>query len=335
MFRISTIALVVFWATVSVASVALADEVVLENGDRLSGKIVRLVGGKLAIKTSYSAKLIEIDASKVKSIKTDAPVEMHLAGGEVIRGKLNTGEGGVITAERSAGRGPVAVDWTKVEAVNPSKRIWHGSVTVAASDQGGNTERASATVAAEAQRRTERDRFKLRCLYNYAEEDDQMTSRNVFGAAKYDYFFTKKLYGYLSEELFSDEFRDLELRAVTGAGVGWQVVDKPELSFSAEVGAAHVNEDFETGEDDSRIAARLAGSLKWTIFKKVTFTDEVVYLPSMEDDHYQLRNEAALTTPLGAGWSLKFANIFEYDNQPPIGIHKTDRTWLLGLQYKF
>ncbi len=325
----------------TIASIALAvsaafsDEIVMKNGDRLTGKVLRLASGKLAVKTAYSDKPIEVDATKIKSIKTDAPIEMHLVSGEVIKGKLQTDNGGVITAQPGDGRGLVAVDWAKVEKVNPPKSKWGGSVTIAGTDQGGNTERVSASVAADAGRRTERDRFRLRFLWNYAEEEDEMTTRNVFGAGKYDYFLTKQLYGYLSEELLSDEFRDLELRAVTGAGLGWQVVERGDLSFSAEAGVAHVSEDFDEGEDDSRVAARLAASLKWVILKKVTFSNEVVYLPSMEDSQYQLRNEAAITTPLGAGWSLKFANIFEYDNDPPLGIHSTDRTWLLGLQYKF
>jgi putative salt-induced outer membrane protein YdiY len=227
------------------------------------------------------------------------------------------------------------LDWAKVKAVNPPEVAWHGSVTVGAMDQGGNTERGSISVAAEAQRRTDRDRFNLRFLWNYAEEDGVMSARNVFGAAKYDWFFTPKIYGYVSEELLSDTFRDLELRAVSGVGVGWQVVERDDLSFSVEAGISHVNEDFEVGEDDSRVAARGAAGLKYKILGKVTVADQVVYLPSMEDSQYQVRNEASLSTALGAGWSLKLAHVFEYDSDPPPGVVSTDRTWILGLQFTF
>lgn len=317
------------------ALTATADEVVLRNGDKLTGKVLRLTGGKLLLKVDYSKKPIEIDKSKVKSIRTDEPVELRLADGQVIKGKLRTDEKGRLVAEPGAGRGAVNIEWSKVAAINPPKSLWHGSVTVGGADQGGNTDRASFSAAAEAVRRTGRDRFGLRFLFNYAEEDGGMTARNTFGASKYDYFFTKKIYGYLSVEMLSDEFRDLTLRTVTGAGLGWQVVEKPDLSFALEAGAAHINEDFEEAEDDSRVAARGSAILKWKIFGKVTFSDRLTILPSLEDDQYQLRNEAALTTALGAGWSLKISNVFEYDNQPPVGVKKTDRIWILGLQYTF
>ncbi len=317
------------------ALAAAADEVVLRNGDKLTGKVLRLTGGKLVLKVDYSKKPIEIDKSKVKSIRTDEPVELHLADGQVIKAKLRTDGQGRLVAEPGAGRGAVTVDWAKVTALNPPKSLWHGSVTVGGADQGGNTDRASFSAAAEAARRSERDRFSLRFLFNYAEEGGQITARNTFGAGKYDYFFAKKLYGYLSVEMLSDEFRDLELRTVTGAGLGWQAADRPDLSLGLEAGAAHINEDFEVGEDDGRAAGRAAAVLEWKPFGKVTLSDRFTILPSLEDDQYQLRNEAALSTPLGAGWSLKLSNVFEHDSQPPAGVRKTDRIWMLGLQYTF
>jgi len=47
--------------------------------------------------------------------------------------------------------------------------------------QSGNIDRAGGSFSAEALRRTEDDRFKLRYLFNYAEEDDKVTTRNHYG----------------------------------------------------------------------------------------------------------------------------------------------------------
>jgi putative salt-induced outer membrane protein YdiY len=317
------------------AAPAAADEVVLVGGDRLTGTVVRMTGGKLLIRTAHAAKPLEIDQASVKSVKTDAPVELRLAGGEVIRARLSADQDGRLVAEKGAGRAAVALEWAGIRAINPPPSLWHGSVTVGASDQGGNTDRASASVAAEARRRTARDRFGLRFLYNYAEEEGLMTARNVFAAAKYDWFFSKQVYGYLGEELLSDSFRNLQLRSVTGAGIGWQAFEREDLAVSVETGVAHVNEDFREGPDESRVAARVGASLKYRLLGRVVIADEVTWLPSLEDDQYQLRNEVSLSTPLGAGWNLRLSNVFEYDNDPPEGTGSTDRTWILGLQYTF
>jgi preprotein translocase subunit YajC len=50
-----------------------ADEVVLTNGDRITGKVVELVDGKLSIKTEY-AGVVKIDWTQVETFSTDQPI---------------------------------------------------------------------------------------------------------------------------------------------------------------------------------------------------------------------------------------------------------------------
>jgi putative salt-induced outer membrane protein YdiY len=159
-----------------------------------------------------------------------------------------------------------------------------------------------ASAGARASRKTEKDRFSLRFLYNYAEEDGEVSARNTYSALKYDYFFTEKTYGLIGIELLSDEFKDLNLRTVVGPGVGYQVCDKPDKSLGLEAGVSYFSEDRKEVEDFGE---------------------------------YQLRNEAALASPLTSGWSLKLTNIIEHDSNPPVGIEKSDIYWLFGLAYNF
>jgi len=52
---------------------AAADEVVLRNGDRLSGTLLHVADGKLALRTPY-AESLELDWGEIAQIRTDAPV---------------------------------------------------------------------------------------------------------------------------------------------------------------------------------------------------------------------------------------------------------------------
>jgi len=61
----------------------------------------------------------------------------------------------------------------------------------------------------------------------------------------------------------------------------------------------------------------------------------IIYPSLKRGGQYTLRNEAALTSPLGAGWALRLANIWERDSDPSSGFKKDDSTWILGLQYSF
>ena len=328
----------VFLALAIPAANSLADEVVLANGDKLTGTIVKVEAGKLTLKTEY-AGAIEILIDKVKKIVTDNPVEIHLTGGEVLKGKIRTTAEGKLAVEPSPDRAASTVEMNKVVAINPPPKPpakLTGNIALGGSLQTGNTDRRSFAAAADASIRGERDRFGVRFLFNYAEEKDEVTARNLYGALKYDYFFTKKFYGYLGLEMLKDRFKDLNLRTIVGPGVGYQIWDDPIKFLLFEAGITYYSEDRRTAEDDSWVAARLAGNFRYTLSKFLTFSDRLEIYPSLANaNDFTLRNEAAILSPIGAGWSLKLANILEYDNDPPRNVSKTDLTWILGLQYSF
>ena len=317
---------------------AFADKVVLINGDTLTGTVVKAEGGKLTLKTEYSGP-IEIDIAKIKSIVSDNPVEVRLATGEVLKGKLQTSADGKVAVEKSAEREMTTIDWTKVTAINPPPVVppkWQGNVAAGGMIQSGNNDRRTASVSAEAMRKTDIDRITFRYLFNYAEEDGDLTARNHYGAGKYDYFFTKKFYGYLASDLQNDTFKDLKLRVTVGPGVGYQVWDDPIKALGLEAGLSYIHEDRDEGKDESFVSARLGLNFSYNILNFVTFTEQFLLYPSLEDSGvYKLRNEAALIKPLSARWALRFANIFERDSDPPDGIEKNDVYWVLGLQFNF
>lgn len=327
---------ILFLLLILSADYVSADRIVLENGDSLTGKVVSIENGVLTFSTDYSEP-VKIKVEKIKKVFTDTAVSVHLSEGEILKGRLDTAEDGKMVVESSSGREPAVVDWKRVEAVNPpEKKKWSGNITVGANHQSGNTDRTGASAGAGAERRTERDRFNLRFLYNYAEEEGEISARNTFGALKYDYFFTKKTYGLLSVEMLSDKFKDLNLRTVVGPGIGYQVWESPEKSLGLEAGVSYFSEDRVENEDEHWITGRLAGNLKWKIYGPVVFTENLLVYPSFEDfGEYQLRNEASLTSPLVSGWSMKLANILEYDSDPPADVENEDIYWLLGLDYSF
>ncbi len=247
----------------------LGDEVVMENGDRLTGTVVRVEGGKLILKSEYAGE-VSIPVEKVKTLAMEGPAEVHLSSGEVIKGKIKITEGGRVAVEPSPDREATTVDWKKVAAINPPPQKWRGNISVGGSLESGNTDRKSASVAAEASRRTEQDRFGLRFLFNYAEDEDDISARNTFGAAKYDYFFTRRFFGYLAVDMLNDEFKDYRLRAAAGPGVGYQIWDDPVKSLMVEAGISYIWEDHYIGEDVDYPAARLGADIRWQIFKFLT-----------------------------------------------------------------
>lgn len=315
---------------------ASADEVVLDNGVRIKGTVTGLASDQLTVTSDY-AEPIKLKTGRISKITTDNPLEIHMNNGEILKGNLKTGDDGNLVVEQSAGRGRVGVDVKNIAAINPPpSNQWAGNVFAAGNYQTGNTDRSAFRLGADAVRRSEKDRFSMRFLYDIAEEKDTMSSRSVYGALKYDYFFTKKFYGYLGVELLNDKFKDLNLRTIVSPGVGYQIWDDPRKALAVEAGLSYYSNDYKVAKDKNWIAARLAGNFRYKITDSIIFTDDLVLYPSLENfSDFNLRNEAAIATALGSGWSLKLANILEYNNTPAAGTKSTDSNSLLGLQYSF
>ncbi len=325
-------------ALMNIPCAASADEIILLNGDKLTGTVTKIEEGTLTLKTEYSEP-IKIQKEKIKSVFTDKAVQVTLESGETLKGVLITSSDGRLIVESSEVRQASVIDWTKVKSVYPPSHVpkkWKGRVTVGANAETGNTRRTSASIISEATRRTDSDRFSLRFLYNYAEDEGEVTARNAYGAFKYDYFFTKSFYGYLGVELLNDKFKDLKLRTVVGPGAGYQFWDEPDKSLLLEAGLSYFSEDLDEGEDDQWITARFAGDMRYKVWDRIVFTDRLVLYPSIKNiGQYQLRNEAGLESPLAFGWSLSLTNIIERDSDPPEDVKKNDIYWILGMQYSF
>jgi hypothetical protein len=56
---------------------SFGDEIILKNGNQLTGKVKQLVEGKLVFESEL-AGTVTIDISDVQTFSSDAPIEVHL-----------------------------------------------------------------------------------------------------------------------------------------------------------------------------------------------------------------------------------------------------------------
>lgn len=340
-FRIVLISFISLFLTVELA---IADKVILENGDTLTGTIEKMMDGKLTFKTDY-AGTIEIQMGKIKQIISDNPLALHLTSGEILTGRVKPIEEGRLAVEPSPERGAAIVEMHKIASINPPPKElpkWHGNVAAGGYLQSGNLDRAGASFSTELLRKTENDRIKLRYLFNYGEEEDEVTTRNHYGEIKYDYFFTKKFFGFVGTELLNDKFIDTKLKTFVGPGIGYQLWDDPTKSLLFEAGLSYFNWDRYEGLDEDGISGRLGFDFRYNIFKWLTFTDRYVFYPTIgKGGLFFWRNEASLNIPLGeipslgGRWSLKFSNIIDFNSDPAPGFKKMDVQWTGALQFSF
>jgi putative salt-induced outer membrane protein YdiY len=317
------------------AVVAADDEVKLKNGDRLTGKVTSLAGGKLVLETTHSGPL-KIDWAQVVSVKTDNPIKVRMITNEIFEGKLSPGENGLMKIETQAAKAPIEVELPKVMFFNQPPTQWHGSVTASAKATDGNTHVKSFLIAGEGTRETEQDLLFLRAIFRYAKTSGVLTERNGYGIGKYNYKISGDFYAYVSEELLSDRFKDLRIQTITSIGVGYTFLKQKEIDFAAEAGFAYITNDFNVAADESHPGARVSAKLRVALPFGFELKDLFTIYPNFKHSQdYQIRNEATVGTALGGGWTLLGGVITEFDNRPSPGFKKADDTYFIGLGLAF
>lgn len=79
-----------------IVSSVVAGEIVLENGDRITGDITMIADGTVHVATDYAGE-IQIDFTKVASVTTDKIGRISLTNGDIISGRIQSISDGTVT----------------------------------------------------------------------------------------------------------------------------------------------------------------------------------------------------------------------------------------------
>lgn len=337
---IARIASVVLLAGLS--ATATADEILFKNGDKLTGKIDRLEDGKLIVQSAVAGE-IKVEMSKVKTFSTDAPIEIHLKDGTVVKQKVTAAEEGKFATAPEGSVKPQPFAIAEVQKVNPPKVKWTGDVSAGALLTRGNSNTDNANIAFNLVRRAEDDRITFAGGYLYGRQENpdthekSTTQDNWFLMGKYDYFFNPKFYGYATARVERDRIADLNLRFTPGAGVGYQWVEKPDFKFSTEGGVSWFYEDFTNATDtDEHFALRLAYHVEKTLKENIKLFHNLEYYPSIEDSaDYFVTTDAGIRATLTKTMFTEFKVQLNYDSTPAEGAKHTDVRYIASVGFTF
>ena len=336
-------AMVVAWVVcLCIFSSAFADEIQFINGDRLTGKIKSAADGKMVISTDVAGD-VTVDMAKVKTFTTTEPIEMHVGEKNVLKTTVKEGQqSGTVEAAAAGGAPGGAVAIKDIKTINPPPVKWTGAIGVNGLMTRGNSNTENLGISIDAVRRAEQDRITFGAGYLYGRQKDpdtnvrSTTTDNWFVFGKYDYFFSKKFYGFASTRIERDRIAELKLRAAPAGGVGYQWIEKADMHFFTEGGLAWVYEDFENADSDDHFALRLAYHFDKKFNDKVNFFHNLVYLPSIEDaSDFNIGADAGVRVTMTRNMFTEFKMEWRFDNEPAPGAADNDLRYILGVGWAF
>jgi putative salt-induced outer membrane protein YdiY len=351
---------------------AHADEVILANGDRLTGTVVRKEAEELIFKTSYAGD-IKIAWSQIVRVTTQDPMSLVLSDqslahaktiGEVPKPKPSPTEAPATTGEtdadttRSAGPQPVEAPAEKPPAgtaetesapipidaiayINAGPGIdllgvrWKGRINVGGNGNRGNSRTDNVRVEGEAVARQQQNRWTLSGVFDRGKDQGNVTRHNWRVSGKYDLFIGPRWYGYSILSLEADRFRDIDRRDTIGAGVGHQFIDTERTHLSLEGGLNYVRTDFEQAPDESYPALRWAVNYDQRLFgtEMQIFHNHEILSDITDFERTFVRSQTGLRLPLLHRLMATAQLNLDFDNKPAAGKVKSDRVYLFTVGY--
>jgi putative salt-induced outer membrane protein YdiY len=320
----------------------LADELLMKDGSRLLGKVVRKENGTLEFKTTF-AGVIKVQWAEVSELHADEPVTVMRANDETSTATVikNTEQAALL--ESGADEPASSIEPGELAFINPApwrlgKGInWTGRVNLDLKSQRGNTDKDEFEADAELGMRRKQDRYTLLAEYEKDKDQGIVTDQNWKLLNKYDHFLSKQFYhgGVLLFE--HDKFADLDLRTRVGPHIGYQFFESTAMNLGTDLGILYVDENFdEAGDNDY-------WSLGWMVnFDRYLVPDRVQFyhrhnglLDTGDSSNLVINSWTGFRFPLYMGIVASTEAEIEYDGGAPDDVDKTDKTYRVKLGYQW
>ncbi len=333
-----------------------ADQIILKNGDRLTGKIVKKDGDKIVIETE-SAGVVTVNWTAVERIIADEPLNIKLSDGQMLKGKVATNDEKKLNVE-TKDAGTVEIEKEKIELVrsdaeqlkfeteqnrmlNPSfGDLWTGSADVGLSLTSGNSNTRTFTAGIRGARATVRD--KITVYANAVQASNSTlgpsitTAKAIWFGARYDYNISRKMFAFGGADFEYDKPQKLDLRAVFSAGLGYRAIRNERTQLDLFSGAAYNREYYSNGLRRNSAEILFGDELKHRINPRMLLAQRLVVFPSITNaGQFRSVLDASLLTNLNSwlGWHVTIAD--RYNSKPVAGAKSNDLLFSTGLRVNF
>jgi putative salt-induced outer membrane protein len=336
------------------ASAAHADNVVLKNGDHLTGTIEVSDGKDITLKTDFAGE-IKILWSSVLEVKSDKPIYVLMPDKSTVSGNLTTD--GVNLVVHPANGSAVQLPMTAVTVIRSfdqqtayEKTLhpnlienWKGGFNLGLALARGNSETTNLNTGFTADRKTLGDEITLYESSLYSTNDlpgGGVTANSIVGGAKFDRNITKRIFGFVSGDYAHDELQDLNLRQIYSGGLGLHAINTPNTTLDVLAGANYTRETYGGGptEVDRNLAGITLGENFMHKFGKSTTVTEVFYFyPDLSNTgEYRFSLDAASVTKINKWLGLQLTLSDRYVSDPPIvGTKSNDIIFSTGINVAF
>lgn len=343
------------WFTVLVLmlfpAALFADQVVLKNGDRLTGTIVKSDDKVLVMKTEFAGD-VTLQWDAVQELNSTQSLHVGLKDGKTLVGPVATANGNLAVTTSTQGAQSAAKDAVSylrsdAEQAAYEKTLhpgllqgWNGGLNVGFALTRGNSETKNLALAFTADRKTLRDHVGLYVTSVYASNDapgavPSITANAIQAGARYDHNLDTRLFAFGNGDFQTDALQNLDLRSVLGGGLGVHAIQSDRTTLDFLGGINYTRENY-SGLTRNLIAGTIGQELMHKIGSATVLTEKLYFYPDFNDGgEYRATFNFGTITKINKwlGWQNAFGDI--YVTNPPAGKRQNDILFTTGLNVSF
>jgi len=340
----------VLFSVCLLCSSAFASQVVLKNGDTITGTVVKKDGGKLTIHSEFLGD-VTMPWTAVKSLTSDEPLTVVLPGGESVNGKVSTAGDNLAVATGTTTRtAPLAsVDALRDAAEQHNferlehpgfLELWTGSYDLGLALARGNARTETLTNNFNAARVTKKDKITLNLTQIYGTALINNVSGTIASAIRggwtYNRDITPRFFVATLNTYEHDRFQSLNLRFVGGGGFGVNAVksNKAVLSFSG--GGDYSRENFTNDLKRNSAEANFGDNFLYKFSAATTLTQSLQVYPNLSrTGEYRMNFDLSAVTALKKWLGFHLTASDRYLSDPVLGRLRNDVLLSTGLRLTF
>ncbi|HWB83317.1 MAG TPA: DUF481 domain-containing protein [Bryobacteraceae bacterium] len=316
-----------------------ADEVSLQNGDRISGTIVKKDGDTLTLKSEFLGTL-NIPWKAVTGVVSSEPVVVMFPGGRVARGNVNIDQGQVeVTTPEGIEMGTLE-DLTALRSVDEERKyegllhpglweLWTGTLDLSLAGARGNSRTSTVTTAIQASRTTQNDKFTLKVNQIYSagtiHEQTASTAQSFHGGWTYDHHTSRRFFVSGFNDYEHDEFQDLDLRFTLGSSFGWNAAASERSKLEILGGADYSRTHFSTEDTRNEAEATFGDNWSYRVSGASEFTQSFRVFPNLTNPgEYRLNFDLGATNRLNKWLAWQVAASDRFLSDPVAGRKRND-----------
>jgi putative salt-induced outer membrane protein len=210
---------------------------------------------------------------------------------------------------------------------------WKGEGQAGGFISTGNSDDVGGSASLSFAKETLRWRHEIKMAGDYQRSDGAVSKERYFAGYAGQWKLNGRAYVATSLTGERDRFAGFRGRFTESVGVGYRLIDHPDLRLDLQAGPALRQTNYYDLDDEIAFSARFGGDLAWTIRPDLVFTqNSTLFLDSVSSS---LTSSTALTTKLRGDLSARASFDIRVEAEPPADREHTDTTTRATLVYSF